>query len=91
MTDKPRRRIGNRVEDIRDAIANIRDDIGSIGKQAFLSDGKTQRAVIESLIVIGEAAARILQAAPNIEIARPDTWQRLRCAGAVCLESRRCR
>ena len=83
MSDKSRRRIPDRIEDIRAAIANIRSDIGDQDKNVFLSDGKTQRAVIESLIVIGEAATRILQAEPNLELAQPEVWQRLRDANGM--------
>jgi uncharacterized protein with HEPN domain len=55
MRDKAGR-IADRLQDLREAIANIRSDIGASSRDEFLGDGKTQRAVIESLIVIGEAA-----------------------------------
>jgi hypothetical protein len=45
MKDKSRRRIADRADDIRLAIANIRSDVGDMSKAAFLVDGKTQRAV----------------------------------------------
>jgi uncharacterized protein with HEPN domain len=34
-----------------EAIRNARSDIGDLGKEQFLADGKTQRAVIESIIL----------------------------------------
>lgn len=64
----------DRALDIIDAIGNIRSDIGEINKEQFLADGKTQRAVIESLIVIGEAANRLRQLKPSLEEARPELW-----------------
>ena len=67
----------DRALDIIDAIKNIRSDIGSMNKEQFLADGKTQRAVIESLIVIGEAANRIRQLSPTIEEVLPTLWETL--------------
>jgi len=53
MTRKSRR-LPERIQDMLEAIRNIESDIGAMSKGEFLSDGKTQRAVIESLIVIGK-------------------------------------
>jgi uncharacterized protein with HEPN domain len=53
MTRKPRR-LPERIRDMLEAISNIESDIGEMSKDEFLADGKTQRAVIESLIVIGK-------------------------------------
>lgn len=55
MSNKARR-VPERLQDMHEAIANARDDLGALTKEDFLADDKTQRAVIESLIVIGEAA-----------------------------------
>lgn len=46
--------------------------------EQFLADGKTQRAVIESIIVIGEAANNLMRLAPEIEQNGPLIWQHLR-------------
>lgn len=48
MSDRARR-VPARLLDMREAITNVRSDIGLLGKDEFLADGKTQRAVIESL------------------------------------------
>ena len=80
MKDKSRRRIADRAEDIRLAIANIRSDVGDMSKPAFLVDGKTQRAVIEGLIVVGEAATHIIHAAPELENRQHNTWRHLQDA-----------
>lgn len=42
--------------------------------EQFLSDGKTQRAVSESLIVMGEAANSIMDLAPVMETSHPEAW-----------------
>ena len=53
------RRVPDRARDMLEAIGNAHADIGDLGKEQFLADGKTQRAVIESIIVIGEAANQL--------------------------------
>lgn len=79
MTDKPDR-VPDRIRDIQEAIKNAREDIGDLSKEGFLLDGKTQRAVIESIIVIGEAANSVTRLDPGIEQRHPDLWQHLRAA-----------
>ncbi len=59
-------RIPERLQDIREAIRNAESDLGSLTKDQFLADGKTQRAVIESIIVIGEAANNVMRLAPRL-------------------------
>jgi hypothetical protein len=49
-------------------------------KEQLVADGKTQRAVIESLIVIGEAANNVMRMAPLLEQRSPAIWQHLRDA-----------
>ncbi|GAB6042612.1 ribonuclease HepT family protein [Endothiovibrio diazotrophicus] len=49
---RKRRSVADRVVDILESIGNAESDIGSMAKDEFLNDGKTQRAVIESLIDI---------------------------------------
>lgn len=68
-------RVPERLQDIRDAIENARNDLGSLTKEQFLADGKTQRAVIEGIIVIGEAANNVMRLAPHLEQQIPDVWQ----------------
>ncbi len=77
MTDKSHR-VPDRIRDIQEAIKNAREDIGGLSKEGFLQDGKTQRAVIESIIVIGEAANSITRLDPGVEQRHPDLWQHLR-------------
>lgn len=74
------RRIPDRLQDILEALQNIESDIGDMNKMSFLEDGKTQRAVIEGLIVIGEASNKIIQTDPNLREASPTLWQQLRDA-----------
>jgi uncharacterized protein with HEPN domain len=77
MNKKPRR-VAERVQDIKEALENIRSDLGTLTKEQFSLDGKTQRAVIESLIVIGESANNLMRLDPGIEQRNPETWQHFR-------------
>jgi len=79
MSNKARR-VPERLQDMHEAIANVRDDLGASTKEDFLADGKTQRAVIESLIVIGEAANLVMRLDPDLESRAPDAWQQFRDA-----------
>ena len=73
MTSK-QRRLPDWVQDIRDAIQNIRADIGEVTENEFLDDGKTLRAVTKGLSDIGEAANQIMVIAPWLEQVNPDAW-----------------
>lgn len=75
---KNTRRVPERILDMREAIANARNDIGALTKEQFLLDGKTQRAVIESIIVIGESANSVMRLEPFIEQDHPEVWQHFR-------------
>jgi uncharacterized protein with HEPN domain len=74
------RRVPERIQDVLEALDNIAADTQGMTEAAFLADGKTQRAVIESLIVIGEAANRIMQMDPSLEQSAPALWQHFRDA-----------
>ena len=63
-----------------EAIGYVKSDLGNMCKEDFIADGKTQRAVIESLIVIGEAANKIMQLDPEIAQTSPTLWQHFRDA-----------
>jgi len=75
---KAPRRVHERLLDIRQAFENIRSDLGSLSKDEFLRDGKTQRAIVESLIVIGEAANSIMRMDSSLELTQPELWQHFR-------------
>ena len=79
MRNKPRLAL-HRLHDILEAIGNIRGDIGAMSKVQFMADGKTQRAVVEGFIVIGEAANSLMQLEPQLEDESPGLWSQLRNA-----------
>jgi uncharacterized protein with HEPN domain len=68
-------RVPERLLDIQESIDNARNDLGALTKEQFLTDGKTQRAVIESIIVIGESANNVMRLAPELERNSPVAWQ----------------
>lgn len=76
MSDKTRR-LPDWISDIREAINNIRSDIGSLTKPEFFADGKSQRAVIKGLTDIGEAANNVMKFAPDLKQRNPGVWQHL--------------
>ncbi|MBU0498791.1 MAG: DUF86 domain-containing protein [Gammaproteobacteria bacterium] len=78
--NKSARRVPERLQDIREAISHVRSDMGDLSREQFLADGKTQRAVIEGFIVIGEAANKIMGLDPSIKDRAPELWQEFRDA-----------
>lgn len=76
MSDKERR-LPDWTQDIREAMRNIRADIGTLTEQQFLGDGKTVRAVAKGLSDIGEAANQIMSIDPGLEQRNPGVWQHL--------------
>ena len=68
------RRVPERIQDVLEAIGNIESDTQGMTEDEFLADGKTQRAVIESLIVIGEAANRIILAHAYFRVDAAIVW-----------------
>ena len=61
------------LNDILDAIAIVENDVRGLDETSFLDDGKTQRSVLYSLSVIGEAAAKL---SPETQNQCPNiSWQ----------------
>lgn len=79
MSHDPHRAL-DRAQDILEAIGNIIADLGELDKASFLQDGKTQRAVIEGFIVVGEAANRLCDLRPDLEGKNSELWAHLRDA-----------
>lgn len=50
---------------MRQAAADACDFIDGLSKDEFMSDKRTQQAVIMSLVIIGEAATKIMDCAPE--------------------------
>jgi uncharacterized protein with HEPN domain len=74
MTSKASR-VTERLQHIRGAIENAKNDLGALTKEQFLADGKTQRAVIESFIGESVRCLEHDQERPS-EAASPARWNR---------------
>lgn len=67
------------LEHIQQALAQARDHVGDMDKDAFLADLRTQQAVTMHLIIIGEAANRIAASDAAFVQAHPDfPWDGVR-------------
>jgi uncharacterized protein with HEPN domain len=53
-------RLGEYIDQMLTAANDARRFIDGMGKEDFLADKRTQQAVVMSLVIIGEAAARIM-------------------------------
>jgi uncharacterized protein with HEPN domain len=61
------------------AATDARDFVEGMTREDFLADRRTQQAVVMSLVVIGEAAARIMDADPGFAAGHPEVpWQAMR-------------
>lgn len=73
---------GRLADYLRQMIDGSRDALSftdGMDREAFLADLRTQRAVVMSLMIVGEAAARILADHPAFADAHPDVpWRSIR-------------
>lgn len=69
-----------RVGHMLEAIRHANSDIEGMSLEQFLADGKSQRAVNDSIIVIGEAASRIMQVAAQLQHEHVTFWEQLQNA-----------
>lgn len=58
-------RLPDYIEHIQQAATDARSFVAGLAKDDFLADKRTQQAVIMSLIIIGEAATAVRQAAED--------------------------
>lgn len=73
----------NRLPDYLDHMQQAATDacgfVAGLGKDGFLADKRTQQAVIMSLIIIGEAATKVLDGYAAFAQAHPDIrWRSMR-------------
>jgi uncharacterized protein with HEPN domain len=61
------------------AATDARSFVVGLSREDFLADRRTQQAVVMSLVIIGEAAARIMDAYPTFAAGHPGVpWQAMR-------------
>jgi uncharacterized protein with HEPN domain len=76
MTDS---RLHDYPTHMRQATSDARSFIDGLSKEEFLKDKRTQQAVIMSLIVIGEAATKVMDRHAGFAEQHPDVpWRNMR-------------
>jgi len=68
------------LDHIQQAAADACSFIDGMSKEDFLSDKRTQSAVVMSLVVIGEAATKVMDSYPSLLASI------LKFRGAACVE-----
>ncbi|CAN7240500.1 DUF86 domain-containing protein [Pseudoduganella sp. LjRoot289] len=73
----------NRLPDYLDHMQQAASDacsfVEGMDKDAFLADKRTQQAVIMSVIIIGEAATKVMDGYPEFSLAHPEVpWRGMR-------------
>ena len=63
-------RVADYVEHILGACGRIQEYMQGLSKEVFLQDSRTQDAVIRNILVVGEAAAQILDNHPAFVLAQ---------------------
>ena len=72
-------RLADYLEHIRQAADDACRFVQGMDRAAFLADLRTQRAVVMSLIIVGEAAAKVIEQYPDFVSARADVpWRSMR-------------
>lgn len=72
-------RLPDYVGHMREATADACRFVEGMTKQAFLADKRTQQAVVMSLVIIGEAATKIMDRYPGFVEQHPEIpWRNIR-------------
>jgi uncharacterized protein with HEPN domain len=64
-------RLGDYLDQMLTAASDARRFVDGMSKEDFLADKRTQQAVIMSLVIVGEAAARIMDSTASSSRAIP--------------------
>jgi uncharacterized protein with HEPN domain len=64
------------LDDILDAVAQIREYVGGMSQEEFAKDRKTQDAVVRNLEIIGEASGRLPEEV--LQKAQPVEWRKIK-------------
>ena len=72
-------RLPDYLEHMHQAAADACNFVAGLGKDEFLDDKRTQQAVVMSLIILGEAAAKVMDAYAGFTQAHPEVpWRSMR-------------
>lgn len=72
-------RLPDYIDHIKQAATDASSFVEGLGKDDFNADKRTQQAVIMNLIIIGEAATKVMDGYAEFALAHPDIpWRRMR-------------
>lgn len=72
-------RLPDYIDHIQQAATDARSFVDGLGKDDFLEDKRTEQAVVMSLIIIGEAATKVMDGYDAFAQAHPDVpWRSMR-------------
>jgi uncharacterized protein with HEPN domain len=72
-------RLADYLGHIRQAAEDACDFVCNMDRAAFQNDIRTQRAVVMSLVIIGEAATKVMEQFPDFAVAHPEVpWRNMR-------------
>jgi uncharacterized protein with HEPN domain len=72
-------RLPDYLDHIRQAAADVHGFVEGLSKDDFLTDKRTQQAVIMSLVIIGEAATKVMEGYAAFTQAHPEVpWRSMR-------------
>lgn len=72
-------RLHDYLDHIERAASDARAFVNGLNKDEFMADRRTQQAVIMSLIIIGEAASKVMDSYPEFTEAHPEVpWRSMR-------------
>ncbi|MFJ5258563.1 DUF86 domain-containing protein [Pseudomonas sp. NPDC088414] len=72
-------RLGDYLEHMRQAASDALVFVEGLSKEEFVDDKRTQQAVIMSLVIIGEAATKVMDRFPEFAAQNPQTpWRSMR-------------
>jgi uncharacterized protein with HEPN domain len=72
-------RLPDYLSHMRQAVFDALGFVQEMPKEAFLADRRTQQAVVMSLIVLGEAATKVMDRYPSFATAHPEVpWRNMR-------------
>jgi uncharacterized protein with HEPN domain len=72
-------RLPDYIDHIQQAATDARSFVDGLGKDDFLEDKRTQQAVVMSLVIIGEAATKVMDGYDAFTQAHPNVpWRSMR-------------
>lgn len=76
---KPASRLADYIDHMQQAAAQAVAYVQGIDRAGFMADRRTQQAVLMNIVILGEAAAKVIAEFPDFADAQPDIpWRSIR-------------